>query len=158
MLPSSVHHLRLLLETADSRRAGGAVFIGARLEPHYEVLGVYLTHASAEAAVAAAIGGGYSVWGPLETSADEVAPSDRRLTQIALSFQGVPAPVVIDPADPSEGDALIWSLSAFDKFFAPYYLRTLGVEAVRRMRDEVKSVGWRIHIFSIGTDDIGAFR
>lgn len=157
--PISASLLRRLAETADAARTGDSIWIAVHLDFPHDVIGVFDNPEVAGGALAGVrnadvfgpyltprdpgFGGGYvspcphDGWMTMAFTADGICPdgipiSDiSRLTLVIERISG--EPVRIDmPAD--RVDAMVFNMTAFDKFFVPYYTRLYGAEFAAQLR------------------------
>lgn len=126
--------LRRLAEVADAYRTGRPVFIVASTKAPHDVSGVFEgADAANQAAVSA--GSSYRVFGPYTTPPDrfEGKPAEVLDITVKLRTQSETVSVTVDPR---KYDALVWTLSAFDKFLMPYDARVYGLDQARELRAE----------------------
>lgn len=152
--------LRRLAEAADALRDGKVKWMLVDTAPPYNVAGVYGTADSAFDSVLVARG--FRVRGPFRTPIDFGMP-DEVFVICTHSKRPNPSAYRICPTRPirlptirglnlvirtttdtiniplhaDEVDALFFSVSAFDKFVAPYYTRLYGPRYAQQLRDEM---------------------
>lgn len=156
-IPASL--LRRLAETADAARTGDSIWIAVQLDFPHDVIGMFDNPRGAGAAVARVRNA--DVFGPYLTPRDPgfpgglVSPCPHdRITTMAFGRDGI-CPESIPLADiraltlvierisgdtvrivmpPDRVDAMVFNMTAFDKFFAPYYTRLYGAEHAALIR------------------------
>lgn len=121
--PESATLLRRLAEAADGFRDGQRrVVIASRDFPH-DVIGVFLeSDADGIEAAKAAGGPGYERYGPYQTPAESQQPSQRKVVSATVTYNTGET----ETFAATQVDALVWSVAAFDKFYAPYLVSTAG--------------------------------
>jgi len=157
---------RVVAEAADGHRTGEPVWVAAGYEFDHPVLGVFPTYDEALAAISDSLET-YGVFGPFETPPD-IERGPMLLVAIGCHVPGskricpwLPiGPLQLDAVDrmelgifttagdttryqfsPTDIDALFFTISAFDKFFAPYYTHVYGPEFTSAMREELMRYG-----------------
>jgi hypothetical protein len=134
-LPKSASLLRRLAEAADGFRDGKPRWVAIHRtghQGHHNVLGVFRTYEEA-AFKARTVGPEYAVFGPFVTVDD---PPDKSSTETDV------VEVIVRQKNGQEKrfsadtvDALFWSLTAFDKFIAPYLTSVDGVRYAAEQRE-----------------------
>ena len=127
-----------LAEAADCFRDGKYHYFICKKAPPYDLN--YTKgfdsdeEASSEAdAAKAALGKDYEKYGPYKTDLADAPTFDYDAVQITFLKEGNPVYTV-----PFEGDvdAIILSVSAYDKFFQPYYVLLYGIEVAKELRKQ----------------------
>ena len=122
--------LRRLAEAVDGYRDGKRHWFIAREGARVDLKGAFNSLAAARAAKRAA-GRGYQVFGPFRTPAD----GGTSVVKVALTMRDRKGRESTRTWRPKDGcDAMVFTQSAYDKFFAPYYARLVGLDEARKMR------------------------
>lgn len=162
--PMSAGLLRRLAEAADGYRTGERIWIVARTQEPYQIVGIFTD--TVEAAQTKATMQGVDFYGPFLTQRDfnrRVAlvpvrhrpPTIYSLDSLA-SWRLPPNPLFIDDVDSivvlaydgrtvawhgsapgRDIDAVFFTLAAQDKFVFPYYTSVSGLDVALRMRENV---------------------
>ena len=155
--PANTVLLKRIAEAVDGNRSGAQVWVVASFQPTYPVLGVFDNRKSADDGAKAA-GPDAAVFGPFQTDKESTTFISACIhdgkTSVVMTSRCVPPAQAVQLADvsalallvttsagahdtiplPPDADAIFLSMPAVDKFVIPYYLRTLGVQAVGEMR------------------------
>jgi hypothetical protein len=115
----------------------------------YEGKIAFQSEAEAEAALEALYPGSLR-WEILGPCVGEATP--QRFQVLAVRYMDLTTGEVVEKALPPGCDMLCWSVSAFDKFFAPYYADLSGFDDQGRRRvgvhrEKMKTTGFFLHIW-----------
>ena len=127
-----------LAEAADCLHDGKYHYFICKRTPPYELNYTkgYDTDEEASSAADAAkveLGDGYEKFGPYKTAPADAATFDYDAIQI--TFLKDTNPVYSETLE-GDVDAIILSVSAYDKFFQPYYVRLYGIEVAKELRKQ----------------------
>ena len=150
--PLSASLLRRLADVAEAHPTGQPLYFVLRLAPPHDFMGAFASEHEADDTVAQA-GAEFAKFGPYTTEAERHASWRSPLVSINLTIRRPPGGLASALVDPAEYDMAVWSISAFDRFVAPYYAHRIGIEATLKLRQDFlnpRAVIFLHKFFSIG--------